>query len=392
MADSFFEDIVAVRSIRAIPTILDVVCRTTGMRFAAVARVTDRRWIACSVADHIAFGMEPGDELEIRSTLCHEVLECGRAIIIDHVAADPVYRNHHTPTLYGFQSYASMPIRLLDGSVFGTLCAIDPAPRALNTPETVAMFEMFADVIGFQLSGVDRVRLIEAGLREEREAAATREQFAAVLEHDMRDALATIGCAADLLVSMELPETAAVMARTIRGAVSGAAGVAAKIKDFSDCRLGDGLRLARDAAAPVDGLLERAIAQARAAAPGRVIETLLSLAAPVHCDRARLAQLVSNLLDNALAYGDPAQPIQVAAITTGNWLKLSVTNAGAMLPPVAMKAAFQPLLRARLGEGRRGLALGLTIAQAIARAHGGWIDVTSTPVETRFALKMPLGV
>ena len=49
----------------------------------------------------------------------------GEAVVINHVAEDPDYRNHHTPLQYGFQSYISMPIVLRDGTFFGTLCAID---------------------------------------------------------------------------------------------------------------------------------------------------------------------------------------------------------------------------------------------------------------------------
>ncbi len=56
----FEADLLAIDSIEAVPTILEVVCRTTGMGFAAVARVTDDRWIACSVKDDIAFGLKPG--------------------------------------------------------------------------------------------------------------------------------------------------------------------------------------------------------------------------------------------------------------------------------------------------------------------------------------------
>jgi hypothetical protein len=60
VADDFQADIAAVNRIEAVPTILEVVCRTTGMGFAAVARVTENRWIACSVRDEIAFGLQPG--------------------------------------------------------------------------------------------------------------------------------------------------------------------------------------------------------------------------------------------------------------------------------------------------------------------------------------------
>ena len=65
MSKTFEQDIADVGSIKAIPKILDIACRTTGMRFAAVARVTEDRWIACSVRDDISFGLKPGGELDI---------------------------------------------------------------------------------------------------------------------------------------------------------------------------------------------------------------------------------------------------------------------------------------------------------------------------------------
>ena len=91
MSKTFEQDIAAVGSIKAIPTILDIVCRMTGMRFAAVARVTEDRWIACSVRDDINFGLKPGGELKVETTLCHEIRQSGKAVIIDHVAEDPLY-------------------------------------------------------------------------------------------------------------------------------------------------------------------------------------------------------------------------------------------------------------------------------------------------------------
>src|SRR4029077_9191243 len=116
-------------------------------------------------------------ELKVESTICHEIRQSGKAVIIDHVAEDPLYACHHTPATYGLQSYISMPIRLADGSFFGTLCAIDPEPHRLNTPEIVDMFEMFAEIIGFHLSAIDRLTSTEASLLDERKAAVLREQF-----------------------------------------------------------------------------------------------------------------------------------------------------------------------------------------------------------------------
>jgi len=121
MDKHFEDDIQAVHQITAVPAILEVVCQTTGMGFAAVARVTEEKWIACSVRDEIDFGLKSGGELEIKSTICHEIHSTGELVVIDHVSENALYCNHHTPALYGFESYISVPILLEDGSIFGTL-------------------------------------------------------------------------------------------------------------------------------------------------------------------------------------------------------------------------------------------------------------------------------
>src|SRR5215213_2888189 len=128
VSDDPSADVAAIARIDAVPTILEVVCRTTGMGFAAVARVTDDRWIACGVRDEIAFGLQPGGELKVETTICSEIRDSGRPVIIDHVSDHPVFCGHPTPAMYGFQSYISMPILRPGGEFFGTLCAIDPRP------------------------------------------------------------------------------------------------------------------------------------------------------------------------------------------------------------------------------------------------------------------------
>ena len=137
--------------------ILKQVCELTGMGFAAVAYVDRARWIAVQVLDRIEFGMSPGDELEIHTTICNEIRECGYEIVIDDVAGSPEWRTHHTPMLYGFKSYASFPLRRPDGSFFGTLCAIDPFRRALSGKETIAAMEAHARAVEVILAERARV-------------------------------------------------------------------------------------------------------------------------------------------------------------------------------------------------------------------------------------------
>lgn len=155
MTDSFDTDISAVQRVPDVEKMLEEVCALTGMGFAAIARVTSTRWVACQLIDRIEFGMKPGDELEIKTTICDEIRQSGRGVFIDHVGAHPEWRTHHTPALYGFESYVSVPILLADGSFFGTLCAIDPDARSGSLAEALPTIEAMAGRIALEL---DRLR------------------------------------------------------------------------------------------------------------------------------------------------------------------------------------------------------------------------------------------
>ncbi|TPG54887.1 GAF domain-containing protein [Sphingomonas glacialis] len=136
----------------AVTAMLERICDISTMGFAAVARVTDSQWIACQVVDRIEFGLEAGDELALKTTICDEIRQSGHAVVIDTVSGDPAWRTHPTPMLYGFESYISFPIRLPDGAFFGTLCAIDPQARPIGTPAIAILFERFAAEIGALLA------------------------------------------------------------------------------------------------------------------------------------------------------------------------------------------------------------------------------------------------
>lgn len=155
--DSLRGDISKLAAIPFLPALLEVVCAATGMGFAAVARVTESRWIAGVVKDDIGFGLKPGGELPIASTICHEIRQSKTPVIIDHVAHDAVYCKHHTPATYGFQSYISFPIMLKDGSFFGTLCAIDPKAAIVNTGPMIELFTTLASLIAAYLEGMEQL-------------------------------------------------------------------------------------------------------------------------------------------------------------------------------------------------------------------------------------------
>jgi signal transduction histidine kinase len=149
--DNLSNDLAAVSKIDALPTILEIVCRITGLRYAAVARVTADRWLACAVRDGIDLGVPAGRELFVETTICNEIRESGRMVVIDNVAEDPHYCRHPTPAFYGFQSYISAPIVLRDGRFFGTLFAVDRRPAHVNRPEVIAMCAHFAQMVAIHL-------------------------------------------------------------------------------------------------------------------------------------------------------------------------------------------------------------------------------------------------
>jgi signal transduction histidine kinase len=359
------------------------------MGFAAVARVTEDRWIACSVKDDIAFGLQPGGELKVETTICHEVRQHRDAVIINNVAESEVYGGHPTPALYGFQSYISMPIVLPNGAFFGTLCAIDPRPARLDTPEIIGMFKLFAELIAFHLDAIERMDVSEASLVLERAGSALQEQFIAVLGHDLRNPLAALDAGTRILSQETLSAKGAGVVSLMQRAALRMSRLIDNVLDFARGRLGGGFTLTRhtESLAPV---LDHVVAELRAGHPNRIIDTDFELTTPVNCDRARISQLFSNLLGNALTHGAADKPIRAHASTRDGLFELSVSNGGKPIPPAAMERLFAPFSRGEVQPNQQGLGLGLYIASEIAKAHGGTLTVSSAPEETRFTFRMPL--
>lgn len=386
---SIADDVAAIARIDAVARILEVVCRTTGMGFAAVARVTEDRWVACAVRDEIDFGLKPGGELAVKTTICDEIRDSGRAVVIDHVAEDSAFHGHHTPAQYGFQSYISAPI-MLRGQFFGTLCAIDPNPARLTDTKALAMFELFAELIAAHLDAEQRVAQSEAALLDQREAAELREQFIAVLGHDLRNPLASIDAAGRLMKKTPLNDRAVALVDMMHQSVGRMAGLIDNVLDLARGRLGGGFVAERRAEPELARALEQVVTELRMGHPERRIDADIRFDRVVNADGRRLAQLLSNLIANALAHGSDSAPVKVRGVVTGDVLELSVANAGEPIPEAARERLFQPFSRAIVRPKQQGLGLGLWIAAEIAKAHDGAIEVTSDAKETRFTLRMPL--
>lgn len=384
-------DIAAINRIEAVPTILRAVTHTTGMRFAAVARVTDSRWIACAVHDGVDFGLRPGDELALQTTICNEIRQSGKPVVFGHASTHPLFAVHPTPVLYGFESYISVPIVRRDGSFFGTLCALDPLPARLDDPHVLQTLELFAQLIATQLDAEDRLARSVEQLSASHDLAQLREQFIAVLGHDLRNPLQAVSMAAEMLLLDPLPPAAERNVRRIQGSVERMSDLVHDILDFARGRLGGGIPVALHAHDDLTAELQQVVAENRVSHPDRTIEAQFDLDTTVVCDCSRLGQLLDNLLVNALRHGTAQQPVRVDARCQEGIFELSVQNDGPPIDADKRERMFQPFSRALSDEPAPGLGLGLFIAAEIAKAHHGTLSVTSTEAEgTRFSMRMPV--
>jgi sigma-B regulation protein RsbU (phosphoserine phosphatase) len=231
---------------------------------------------------------------------------------------------------------------------------------------------------------------LQSILLNERATSALREQFIAVLGHDLRNPLAAIDCGMQLLQRAALDDRSKMVVEMVRGSVGRMVGLIENIMDFARGRLGGGLTLDRNADQPIEPELQQVAAELRASSPGRTIDIHFAITVPVYGDRRRIGQLTANLIGNAITHGAVDQPIRVQAFTADGVFELSVANAGEPIPAALMDKIFEPFARGEHRASLQGLGLGLYISHSIATAHGGTLEVTSTPEETRFTFRMPL--
>ena len=377
-----------VGAISVVPSILDVICQSTGMGFAAVARVTEDRWVACGVRDEIDFGLEPGGELDVGSTICNEIRDHREPVVIDDVDKDPVYCTHKTPEIYGLKSYISVPIVLSDGSFFGTLCAISPKPAKVSESKTVGMFQLFAGMIAYHIEAGRTVEQSNKALLTEKEASALREQFIAVLGHDLRNPLASIESGMRLLGKERLSDRARSIVDLVNGSVGRMAELIDDVMDFARGRLGGGMTLAKTRANIAD-TLDQVVSEFATSHPDRNIIKEKWTELDVHGDHTRLGQVFSNLIGNALVHGDPDEPIRIALQADAEKLIFQTTNMGKTIRPEAMEKLFQPFSRGEVSS-LQGLGLGLFICAQVAAAHEAKLDVISEDGATTFTLTLPI--
>jgi signal transduction histidine kinase len=387
------EAVAAIGRMDAVPTLLQVLCSITGMRLAMVAHVGAKGWTVCAVQDELHLGITPGGPLAARTNLGFESQGLRTPIVIEQASADPRYMHRDRRGLYQVESYVSEPIFLSSGEYFGTLCAFDPKPAKLGQSFISSTFNRFAALIASQLSHQLEREREQTALLDERATSELREQFIAILGHDLRNPLHAVFAGSDQLQRKLTDPALSAIATRIKTNTRRMSSLIDDVLDFARGRLGGGIALELTEVENINAGLATVIQESQDAQPESEIISDINVDHSVRCDLGRLQQVASNLLANALTHGLANSPIKISAWSDETDLILDVWNAGEPIPAQSIGKIFEPFWRHSVSASRHGLGLGLHICSQIVRAHEGHISVTSTRENgTRFTARLPLSL
>lgn len=358
------------------------------MGFSAIARVTEEKWINCSSHDTISFGLRPGDELNVETTISREVRQHRKPVIIDHVEKDPVYRLHPTPALYGFQSYISVPILRKNGEFFGTLCALHSKPSSVSSSETISNFHVYADLISCHLDSLEQKELKEAEQKRNQEKRELLDSLVGVLGHDLRNPLATSRMSAEILLKLSKDEMFSRHSNMIKSSSYRMEAMIQNIMDLSRKQLGFEMELRTNTNTDeLEKSLQQVLKEASIIAPDRVITSRIELPKTLDCDPERIGQLCSNLLKDAESLSVPHTAIEVKAASKDGEFTMSVGGTKNKFADVSLLNLKNHNVLGENGTNAKKLNLEFDIASEIARAHGGTLAVSLSDKEFCFTFR-----
>jgi signal transduction histidine kinase len=272
----------------------------------------------------------------------------------------------------------AVPI-LAGGRLVGVLAT---AGRGAARPEqgVVRMAEGVAERAGPALQNAQLWSDLQARMATERAAQRIKDDFLSIVSHELRTPLTSIQGYSQLLEARlrgDRPGESKEMAhlRVVRSQVGRMRRLVDDLLDVSRIDRRGGVSIE-----PIDfdlaAELREAVSRVEREHHDRQIELEAPPSLPVHADRDRIGQVISNLLENAVKYSPDGGPIRVIAASRAGEVEVRVSDAGIGIPPEHRDHVFERFYQADDDAGRRrfgGLGLGLYISRAIIDAHGGRI-------------------
>jgi len=233
---------------------------------------------------------------------------------------------------------------------------------------------------------------LEKALAEQKKTEELREQLMGIVGHDLRSPLSSIVMGADLMLKRGmLHEPDAKVAARIARSADRMSKIISQLLDFTRSRLGGGMPI-DPRPADLAEICADLIAEAETAHPDYALRFQADSDVRGVWDRERLAQVVSNLVGNAIAHGKSGGAVDVVVRDEGENVTLSVHNEGPAIPAEVLPAIFDPFRRqaGRPSRNNDGLGLGLFICRELVAAHGGEISVRSSDEGgTVFTVRLP---
>lgn len=237
------------------------------------------------------------------------------------------------------------------------------------------------------------IRQRRAQEQETRKRAGFEQQLLGIVSHDLRNPIsAIILTTTTQLRRTDLEERLRQPLGRILSSAERANRLIRDLLDFTQARLGGGLPT-RPGPLDFHAFTRQVLDEIQVSHPDRELRVEQHGDGQGAWDADRLAQLVSNLLGNALTYSPASSPVRVTTWGEPSDMVLEVHNTGAPIPAELLSRLFQPMQRGASGDSRsRSVGLGLYIVDQIVRAHGGGIAVKSLPDEgTTFTVRLPRG-
>jgi signal transduction histidine kinase len=229
-----------------------------------------------------------------------------------------------------------------------------------------------------------------------RKVSASRDMFLAILAHDLRSPLHGIAMANNVLTSGVLPD--AVRIQTAMRALRSAKimdGLVTDFLEFTRSRLGVGIPVDRSIC-DLGQACQEALEVITASEPDREFVQQISGDMRLYADYARVRQVMSNLLNNAVQHGDRDTPVILTANGLQDAITLAVMNTGKPIAPAAARMIFEPFVQVPMTTSdvikrpTTNLGLGLFIAREIVRSHQGTVSVqSSADGKTIFTVRLP---
>ncbi|WP_244225063.1 ATP-binding protein [Corallococcus sicarius] len=218
------------------------------------------------------------------------------------------------------------------------------------------------------------------------------QQLIGIVSHDLRNPVSAILLgAASLMRRDELDERSTKAVSRIQTSAERAHRMIRDLLDFTQARLGGGIRIQRR---PTDlhEVLQGVVEEIEATHPDRELQVEGTGPGHGEWDPDRLGQMVQNLVTNALKYSPPDTPVRIQTRADADSVTLAIHNAGTPIPPERLEQLFQPLQRVSrdADNSGRSIGLGLYIVKQLVEAHGGTVTVASTAdAGTTFTVRLP---